>query len=99
MCADGITGVVRGQGQQGYVEINACEQQQPTRWRWLWGIGLSGPQPPPDCSLGREVEWMATTSGSQSAGYCPMDSGNSPLGPAAGKNPAWHRSPVGSRTR
>lgn len=59
MCADGIAGVVRGQGQQGYVEINACEQQQPTRWRWLWGSGLSGPQPPPDCSLGQEVEWMA----------------------------------------
>lgn len=52
MCADRITGVVGGQGQQGYVEINACEQQQPTRWRWLWGIGLRG------LSLPQTVPWV-----------------------------------------
>lgn len=35
---------------------------------------------------------MAASSGSKNPGYCPMDSGNSPLGPAPGNGPAWGRS-------
>ena len=35
---------------------------------------------------------MATSSGSQSPGSCPTDSGNIPLGAAPGRGPAWGRS-------
>lgn len=52
------------------------------------------PQPPPGSSQGQEAWRMAASSGSQSPGYCPTDSGNTPLGAAPGRGPAWGQESV-----
>lgn len=90
--ADGTTGVVRGRGQQWAMWKQVRVSNSCCRLLGTGGSGVlvSGPQPPPGCSLGQEASWVK-----QSPGSCPVDSGNSPLGPAPGKDPAWYRSPSG----
>ena len=55
---------------------------------------LDAPQPPPGSSQGQEAWRMAASSCSQSPGYYPMDSRNTPLGSAPGRGPAWGRESV-----